>query len=569
MNGAAIREAWRKVQGRDIPPLMLLGILVFGAGWGGIELTHFTGRASSIWLPNAFLVVAALKTPRRLLAAVFLVGFVGLAAGALAAADNPPDLVVLSLVNLIEVAAVVLPLLRLGLASDLSTPRALIVFYSLALGPAGMLTSVLAAGYFSLAYGLSFWSIAPRWYFGDALNLVILVPPFAALCLQDFAVPFGRSQWKGSLLLIAAMAGAIGITYAGQGYPLAFIFFPIVLLMTLARGFAGGTIGLLMAAAYLFGELAFGNLGDALRHHSAREQIIVLQIFVAVMSFTVVAAGAVLEHRRRLEAGMAEALDQAKELREEALVAKDAAEQANRTKSMFLANMSHELRTPLNAIIGFSEIMQAEMFGKLGDPKYSDYSRMINEAGAHLLELINDILDMSKIEAGKFEIERKRLNVGEMVTDCLSMMEERATVAGVNLVAEVPSAGLWLEADRRALKQILLNLLSNAVKFTPAGGTVTVAASEVAGAHGRPLCRMAVRDTGIGIPAEAVSRLGNPFVQLRDGADRAHKGTGLGLALVRALAEMHDGALRIDSVLGAGTTVTVELPLGMAITRAA
>jgi signal transduction histidine kinase len=569
MDGAVIRETWKRLQGRDAPLLLLLGILVLGATWAGIELTRFTGRASAIWLSNALLIVAALKVHRRLLPGIFLVGFVGLTAGGLVAADNPPDLVVLPLVNLIEVAAVVLPLIRLGMAADFSTPRALMVFYSLALGPAGMLSATLAAAYFSFAYGLPFWSLAPHWYLGDALSLVILVPPLAALRWADLAGLFSGTQWKGSLLLIAALLGAIGIIDAAHGFPLAFIFFPLILLMTLVRGFAGGTVGLLMVAAYLSYMVAFGTFGDALKYHPLREQIVVLQIFAAVMSFTVVAVGAVLEHRRRLEAGMAEALNQAKDLREEALVAKDAAEKANRTKSMFLANMSHELRTPLNAIIGFSEIMQAEMFGKLGDTKYSDYTRIIHEAGGHLLELINDILDMSKIEAGKFEIERKRLNIGEMVTDCLSLMEERARTAGVTLAADGPSAGLWVEADRRALKQILLNLLSNAVKFTPAAGSVTVAVCEATGGHGRPVCRLAVRDTGIGIPAEAVSRLGNPFVQLRDGADRAHKGTGLGLALVRALTEMHDGALKIDSVLGAGTTVTVELPLSMAAVQAA
>jgi signal transduction histidine kinase len=266
---------------------------------------------------------------------------------------------------------------------------------------------------------------------------------------------------------------------------------------------------------------------------------------------------------------MAEALDHAKELREEALVAKDAAEQANRTKSMFLANMSHELRTPLNAIIGFSEIMQAQMFGEMGDPKYAEYSRMIHEAGAHLLELINDILDMSKIEAGKLEIERRRLEVREVVDDCLSLMRERAHNAKVTLSADVTPGSLWLEADRRALKQILLNLVSNAVKFTPAGGSVSVTASEVSGPGGDISCRLAVRDTGVGIPGEALSRLGNPFVQLRDGADRAHKGTGLGLALVRALTEMHDGRFKIESAIGAGTTVSVELPQSHAAIRAA
>ena len=243
--------------------------------------------------------------------------------------------------------------------------------------------------------------------------------------------------------------------------------------------------------------------------HPLREQITIILLFAAVMSFTVIFAGAALEHRRRLEREMARALVHAEELREEALVAKDAAENASRTKSMFLANMSHELRTPLNAVIGFSEIMREEMFGPVGDVRYRDYTRMIHDAGEHLLELINDILDMSKIEAGKFEIERVRMDAREIVSDCVIV---DAGPGGGRWRRSWPVKGrpmrLWVMADRRAIKQVLLNLLSNAVKFTPAGGAVTVHLAQQGSCGGEPAWRLAVRDTGIGIPAEAVKPAG-------------------------------------------------------------
>ena len=240
---------------------------------------------------------------------------------------------------------------------------------------------------------------------------------------------------------------------------------------------------------------------------------------------------------------------------ERALVeARDAALGASRAKSQFLANMSHELRTPLNAIIGFSEVMTREMFGSLG-PRYQEYSRLIHESGAHLLELINSVLDMSKIEAGKFELAEELFDLEETAQGAVHFLKIAAELTGVALTLDVAPGARLVFADRRALKQILVNLLSNGVKYTPPGGAVAVTARAV-----RSGIEIVVRDTGTGISGADLQRLGKPFEQVENVQTRAKEGTGLGLALVKSLAQMHGGAAVLESVLGEGTAVTVRLP---------
>jgi cell cycle sensor histidine kinase DivJ len=241
---------------------------------------------------------------------------------------------------------------------------------------------------------------------------------------------------------------------------------------------------------------------------------------------------------------------------EHALIeARDLAEQANRAKSSFLANMSHELRTPLNAIIGFSEVMTHEMFGPVGSPRYLEYSRLIHESGAHLLELINGILDMSKIEAGKFELSEEIFDLDETAQACARFVRQPAERAGVALKIAIAPAAHTIFADKRAIKQVLVNLLSNGVKFTPRGGEVRLSAE--LGAKG---VEIAVADSGVGISAKDLARLGRPFEQVEGEHVRAKEGTGLGLALVKAFAAMHGGEAVIESALGVGTTVRVRLP---------
>ncbi|MGO4410586.1 sensor histidine kinase, partial [Brevundimonas sp. M-11_2] len=237
------------------------------------------------------------------------------------------------------------------------------------------------------------------------------------------------------------------------------------------------------------------------------------------------------------------------------------AEAQNAGKSRFLANMSHELRTPLNAVLGFSDIMRQRLFGPIPD-RYADYAQSIHEAGGHLLDLINDVLDVSRIEAARYELSIERFDVREVVSAAVALVRVQADDKGVDLAAVLPPEALTVAADRRALKQITLNLLSNAVKFTPAGGSVTVSA-EALGTHPGADLELTVADTGVGVAPEDLARLGRPFEQA-GGAEQRAQGTGLGLSLVRSLAELHHGAMSIDSTLGEGAAVTVRLPIVVA-----
>jgi signal transduction histidine kinase len=242
---------------------------------------------------------------------------------------------------------------------------------------------------------------------------------------------------------------------------------------------------------------------------------------------------------------------------ERALVeARDAALDASRAKSRFLANMSHELRTPLNAIIGFSEVMTREMFGSLGS-RYQEYSRLIHESGSHLLELINSVLDMSKIEAGKFELFEELFDLEETAESAVRVLKIPAERGSVALTLAVQPGARLVFADRRAVKQILVNLLSNGVKYTPSGGQVRVAAQVMESGLG---IEITVSDTGTGISKADLERLGKPFEQVENAETRAKEGTGLGLALVKSLAQMHGGSAVLSSALGEGTTVRVRLP---------
>jgi cell cycle sensor histidine kinase DivJ len=241
--------------------------------------------------------------------------------------------------------------------------------------------------------------------------------------------------------------------------------------------------------------------------------------------------------------------------REAALeVARADAEALNVGKSRFLANMSHELRTPLNAIMGFSDMMRQRIFGPLPG-KYVEYADLIHDAGAHLLDLINDVLDMSKIEASKYELALEDFDAREPVSAALRLLRVQADDSGVQLRGVLPAEPLEVLADRRALKQIVINLVSNALKFTPRGGLVTVSLAALGDA-----LELSVADTGIGIAEQDLARLGRPYEQAGDMSQKA-KGTGLGLSLVRAFAELHGGEMAIESRLGEGTAVTVRLPV--------
>jgi cell cycle sensor histidine kinase DivJ len=231
------------------------------------------------------------------------------------------------------------------------------------------------------------------------------------------------------------------------------------------------------------------------------------------------------------------------------------AERANAAKSRFLATMSHELRTPLNAIIGFSEMLTKEEPLMIDAEKRRDYAHLINESGHHLLAVVNGILDMSKMETGNFEIMPEPFAPRQVIEDCCDILQLKAREAGIALNARLPDRLPEIVADKRALNQIMLNLLSNAIKFSNRGGSVTVSAAAVDSNF-----TVTVEDGGVGIGAEDLSRVGDPFFQARASYDRRHDGTGLGLSIVKGLLTLHGGHMEIASRLNEGTRVTISLP---------
>jgi signal transduction histidine kinase len=336
---------------------------------------------------------------------------------------------------------------------------------------------------------------------------------------QSYAAAQLDSARRNFFLSIVLMLLSVALASSGAVYVVWRVIRPLRAITRTVRAFSGGR---------LQGDIPFGDRTDEIGQFASA-----LRMF----------RDGALE-RMRLE----------KEL-VESRVAQESAETSSRVKSEFLANMSHELRTPLNAIIGFSEVMQFQIYGELPG-RYVEYVTLINEAGIHLLNLVSDILDLAKIEAGKFELDTREVDLADTVDRCLKLTQRRAQEKNITLVRSLPEGALTLTADPRACKQILLNLLSNAVKFTREGGRVEVAAQAQDGRM-----RISVHDNGIGIPARVLARIGGAFEQASNDPMLAREGTGLGLALVTALVRKHDGRLLIDSTENNGTCVTVELPL--------
>jgi signal transduction histidine kinase len=259
---------------------------------------------------------------------------------------------------------------------------------------------------------------------------------------------------------------------------------------------------------------------------------------------------------KRSQARLEYILDEAKTRNANLEIAVANAEAASLAKTEFLANVSHELRTPLNAVIGFSEIMQRELFGQLGHRNYREYTDAIVLSARHLLEVISDLLEMSRAEAGQLTIEEGGVDVAEAVAACRQLLGETAKDKKLALVVNLPPKLPHLWADKRLVRQMLLNLVSNSIKFTPEGGTITIEARQIA--DGRLV--LSVSDTGIGIDPKNFAKVLSPFGQVESAMSRSHEGTGLGLPLVKGMIERHGGALELQSVLGQGATVTLYFP---------
>lgn len=250
-------------------------------------------------------------------------------------------------------------------------------------------------------------------------------------------------------------------------------------------------------------------------------------------------------------------ISKVKKFEEQLIEAKLTAEQANLTKSEFLANMSHDLRTPLNAILGFSEILKSRKFADLGQEKSRDYANDIHSAGSHLLEIINEILDVAKIEAGQFQISDNNVNMEMLLESCVTMNSVQATKIGVNIILDTPRHSSILKGDETRIKQIFLNLLSNALKFTDKGGDVTLSLKQVDDGF----VEISVTDTGIGIKTEDLDLVLSKFGKVQSSYHRNYEGTGLGLTLVQLLVGLHGGTFKLESSVGVGTKAIVLLPM--------
>ena len=246
-----------------------------------------------------------------------------------------------------------------------------------------------------------------------------------------------------------------------------------------------------------------------------------------------------------------------KERERELIDSMEAAKAASRAKSTFLANISHELRTPLHAVLGLAEVMRDNPNERMSLETYQNYAKLIYDSGSHLLNLINDVLDMSKIEAGRYDLFEETVSLADVVAACIAIVAAHAREGGVKVVNRLEDGGVpSIRADARAVKQVVLNLLSNAVKFTPAGGTVVVSADRDRSGG----VALAVSDTGIGIAADQLPRVTEPFWQGDDSHTRRFEGTGLGLAITKHLMELHGGTIRVESKKAVGTTVEVRFP---------
>jgi signal transduction histidine kinase len=390
-------------------------------------------------------------------------------------------------------------------------------------------------------------------------------PPRALLALAVTAVPgavgFLRPprERRGVGVRLWLGAAAFGIALAltgGIGGPLS----PLVLLPILMAAAYGGFWREAAAPAFTaLAAVAVVQAGGGLPPPPPGAAGFLLALLAAVIVLAGGAAAVLLLAGGRTPPAPAPAEPDEAMLRrlEAAEAARADAEADARGKMRFLANVSHELRTPLNAIMGFSDIMRSRLFGEL-QPRYAEYAELIHESGGHLLDLINDVLDVSKIDADRYQLAREAFDAREAVTAALRILRQQADDAGVQLRGVLPPEPVEVDADRRALKQMVLNLAGNALKFTPRSGSISVGLAEAAGA-----LELVVADTGVGIAPEDLQRLGRPYEQAGDASDRA-RGTGLGLSLVKAFARLHGGEMLLESRLGEGTAVTVRLPVLLA-----
>ena len=396
------------------------------------------------------------------------------------------------------------------------------------------------------------------WSISITLSFVIFTPLIVLLATAKRAAFLGN--WLRLATGLAILAAALAINFLPLDLP-DFTVPLSVLLLTMMGGVEGTALGLAVIQLVMMATTMWAHGPTPIMYLPLGYQLYFVQVFMSIMVVVMLPAAAAITERGKLRDGMEAAL-----LREErvnkalrdserhALMLADEAQRANQAKSEFLANMSHELRTPLNAILGFSEIIMTQLYGPLGHAKYAEYAADVHESAVHMLDLINDVLDLSKIDAGKMELRESVFPVGELIEETAALLRDKAK-GHVSLELRLP-VHIEVMADRRLTKQIFINLLSNAIKFTPKGGAVTLGAAEKPGSR----VEITVADTGIGMTQAQIEKAFSLYGPIDSHIARTHEGTGLGLPISQSLARLQGGDLHAHSIPGQGTRMTLVLP---------
>jgi len=413
-------------------------------------------------------------------------------------------------------------------------------------------------------FALMFWAPNQLGALGWCAMVIATKFFMTEYCRQFLHQPRGEVNvvdWRRRMILVELVSG---MSWGGMALIAAttsddaahvFVLAALIVLLAIRMTFASSVMSIFYAGTIPMTVAVFARLmlQGELFHYAMAFMAVGLQVYFVVLAKDLNATSLKLFASRAETEGLIAELEEQKAIADEA---RRRAESANVAKSRFLATMSHELRTPLNAVIGFSEIMLSEMFGPVGNSRYRGYVRSIYESGGHLLSLINDVLDISKLEAGKYALEESWVNIADAIANCCALTDSSAEAGELRFDRQIADDLPEMYCDERAVRQVLLNLLSNAVKFTPPGGRVALTAQRDAEGS----LRIAISDTGIGIPAEALPRIAQPFHQVDNSISRRFGGTGLGLAITRNLMELHGGRLLIESAEGRGATVTAVFP---------
>ena len=505
--------------------------LLYGAlAWFGITLTRAEGRIAAVWVPNALLLAVLLRHDRSF-APVFVAGcFAANVVANLLLADTLAMALGLGLANMTEVIAAVWMLDRLGHSRpDFMDNRQTLTFVGVAI-----VASALSGGIasFVLDFGEGAATMLDLWFTwmrADALGLLLLVPALTIMLdaiAQKRRLP--RERWAEAAAIVV-LGTAISIwTFWQTRYPFLFLDAPIVLIYAIRLGPVGNAFALvnLAVVASVFTMLGSGPIN--LVQGGLADKLMVLQVFLA-SSFAIglPVAALIRQIERQTDA-----------------------------RARFLANMSHDIRTPMNGVMGFTELL---MMSDLG-PHQRRYAERIQASGETMMQLLNDILDLSKIQSGKLELVEGRLEIRKEIAACLAMFEATAANKNLSLAMDVdPSLPAAMQSDPLRVRQVLLNLIGNALKFTPKGSVTVLARHLRTGASDRLVIE--VRDTGIGISEDALQRIFNQYEQAERATQKTFGGTGLGLAISRQLVEMMGGTVTVTSQKGVGTSFVVTLPL--------